>query len=47
MATEVAADSLGENQKGYVLWSESVVGQAGSPFEANCLHLWMSLPATK
>lgn len=27
MATEVAADSLGEKQKGYVLWSESVVGR--------------------
>ena len=26
MATEVAADSLGEEQKGYVVWSESVVG---------------------
>lgn len=27
MATEVAADSLGEKQKGYVVWSESVVGR--------------------
>ena len=27
MGTEVAADSLGEKQKGYVVWSESVVGR--------------------
>lgn len=26
MATEVAVDSLGEEQKGYVVWSKSVVG---------------------
>lgn len=48
MATEVAADSLGEKQKGYVVWSESVVGRTSRvSFEVNCLDLWMSLPATK